>query len=251
MKDVFHSILITILLFLFIVPYSVIGQVRESLNYKIERDSINIGGGLGTSTNFEIQDTVGEVGTGNSESTNYKILAGYQQVLEETFISISAPADLNMDSINGLTGGVSTTSASWTVTTNNNSGYSLSINSLTDPALQSSLDYFSDYSVASSSPDFDFTIDLSSAEFGFSPSGSHILDKYKDNGVACNIGTGDSLYKCWDGLTTTPSGVAQSAFANDPTGTVTTINFRAESGSNKILTADNYSATITMTALAL
>lgn len=251
MKDVFHSILIVCVLCLVIKPDFVLSQVRESLNYKIERDSLNIGGGLGSSANFEIQDSVGEVGTGYSESTNFKVQAGYQQNLEETFISISAPSDLNMDSINGLTGGFSTSSASWTVTTNNNSGYSLSIKSSTDPAMKSALDSFADYSPAGSDPDFDFSIDASTAEFGFSPSGGDILDKYKDNGSACNTGTSDSLYKCWDGLSTTESSVAQSTTSNDPSGTITTINFRAESGSNKILTAGSYSATITMTALAL
>lgn len=251
MKDVLHSVLITTLLFLLINPSFVLSQVRESANFKIERDSINIGGGLGTSSSFQLQDSVGEVGTGFSESTNYKIQAGYQQNIEETFIAISAPTDLTLNSINGLTGGSSTTSAAWNVTTNNNSGYSLSIKASTDPALKSTLDSFDDYSPATSDPDFDFSIDSSSAEFGFSPSGADILGKYKDNGSACNVGTSDSLYKCWDGLSTTTLSVAQSGTPNDPGGTQTTINFRAESGNNKILTAGSYSATITMTALAL
>ncbi len=251
MKNFFQSISIIILIFTFLIPVITIGQVRESSNYKIERDSINIGGGFGTSSNFQLQDTVGESGTGFSSSTSYINSAGYQQVIEETYISISSPADLNMSSINGLTGGVSTSSVAWTVTTNNNAGYSLGIKASTSPALLSPLDFFSDYTTSGAAPDFDFSIDSTTAEFGFSPSGSHILDRFKDDGAICDSGTGDSVNKCWDGFTTTTETIVQSAISNDPSGTVTTLNLRAESGSNKILTADDYSATITVTAIAL
>jgi hypothetical protein len=250
MRNNLYSLSFLALIFTFLIPLIVIGQVRESINFKIERDSINIGGGFGTSSNFQVQDTLGEAGSGFSSSTNYTTSAGYQQVNEETFIAISAPSDLNMDSINGLTGGVSTSSAAWTVTTNNNGGYELTVKAATSPALQASLDFFADYT-AGSDPDFNFSIDSTTAEFGFSPSGAHIVDRFRDNGSACNISTGDSLYKCWDGFSTSTKPVAQSLSANDPTGTVTTINFRAESGTDKILTADVYSATITMTAVAL
>ncbi|MFA7193726.1 MAG: hypothetical protein WC087_02320 [Candidatus Paceibacterota bacterium] len=251
MRDVFHSILITLLVFISIIPVISVGQVRESANYKIERDSLNVGGGFSSSANYQTESSVGEVSTGFSDSDNYTVSAGFQQSLEASYISISSPADLNMDSVNGLTGGVSTSSIAWTVTTNNNAGYSLAIKASTDPALKSVLDEFQDYGIAVTDPDFDFSIDSTTAEFGFSPSGTHILDKFKDNGSVCNSGSGDTLYKCWEGLATSSQTVAQSASSNDPSGTVTTIHFQAESGADKILTAGSYSATITMTALAL
>lgn len=250
MKNFFQTLSITILIFTFLIPIITIGQVRESNNYKIERDSINIGGGFGTSSNFQIQDTLGEQGPGFSTSTNYAVNAGFQQINEETFIAISVPSNINMSSINGLTGGVSTSSVSWTVTTNSSGGYELGINAGTNPALQSALDFFADYT-AGSNPDYDFSIDSTTAEFGFSPSGSDIIGRFRDDGSVCNVSTGDTPFKCWDGFTTTTETIAQSLSANDPLGTVTTINLRAESGSDKILTADDYSATITMTALAL
>jgi len=251
MKDLKKSFLIPTLIVVLILPAIVVGQVRESTNYKIERDSLNVGGGLGESTNYKIQDTAGEVGTGISNSSNYQVRAGYQQSLEPSYISISSPSDINMNSINGLIGGYSTSSAQWTVTTNNNSGYSLSIKSSTNPSLKSSLDSFDDYTKNTSNPDYDFSISSDKAEFGFSPSGSHILTKFKDNGSVCNVNDVDTAFKCWDGLTTSDSNVAQSNSSNDPSGTITTIYFRAESGSDRILTAGDYSATITMTALAL
>ncbi|MBP9763266.1 MAG: hypothetical protein KBD10_00785 [Candidatus Pacebacteria bacterium] len=251
MRDFLKSILITFLLAPFILPVLVGGQVRQSTNYQIERDSLNIGGGFGSSANYQLQNTTGEAATGYSSSTNFSNQSGFQQNLEEIYISISAPSDLSMSSINGLTGGVSTSSASWTVITNNNSGYSLSIKSSTDPSMKSLLDSFDDYTPSTADPDYDFTISNSTAAFGFSPNGLHVVDRFKDDGVDCNVGSGNTLYKCWDGLDTVEQTVFQSASSNDPSGTISTIDFQAESGNNKILTAGDYSATITMTALAL
>lgn len=234
---------------LVIIPAFVDGQIRTSTNYQIERDSINIGGGFSTSTSFSLEDTVGEVATGRSTSTNYMIDAGYQQP-EDTYITISAPADVNMDPINGLIGGTSTSSVAWTVTTNSNAGYSMSIKASTSPALASSNDYFADYNPGGD-PDFTWSIASTEAAFGYSASGADIIDKFKDNGVACNTGSGDTAEACWDGFTTSDETIVQSTSANAPSGTETTVELRAESGADKILTSGDYSAVITVTAVAL
>ena len=236
---------------LIVYPFISDGQVRESTSYKIESDSINIGGGYGSSTNYQSESTVGEIATGRSTSTSYKIDAGYQQTVEATYITVSAPANITLDPINGLTGGSATSSATWKVTTNNNSGYSMTIKASTNPALKSSNDDFEDYTPAGLVPDFDFSIASTDAEFGFSPSGSDILSKFKDNGSACGVSTSDTLYKCWDGLSTSEATISQSASSNDPSGTDTVVHFQAESGNQKILTAGTYQATITVTAVAL
>lgn len=251
MRDLIKSFLLTFIIFVGIIPAVVLSQVRESSNFKIERDSLNVSGGLGSSGSYQIDSTVGEIGSGSSESGSFSLNAGYQQTLEETFISISSPTDVSMASINGVTGGFSTSSAAWTVTTNNSSGYTLGIKSSTNPAMKSALDQFNDYVPVGSNPDFDFTIDTTTAEFGFSPSGTDIISRFQDNGSACNLGSSDAIYNCWDGFTTSNTTIAQSASSNSPTGTITTVNFRAESGSDKILTAGDYSATITVTAVAL
>lgn len=251
MRDIIYSFLLTTFAIILVAPINVIGQVRESNNYKIERDSLNIGGGFGTSDNFKLQSTVGEVGTGYSESSNYAVLAGFQQSIEESFISISSPVDLNMGSINGLTGGNAAAAAEWLVTTNNNAGYSLSIKSDTSPALKSSLDYFDDYTTDTSDPDYEFAIDYTASEFGYNPFSVDVVNKFKNNGSSCNVGSGITAYKCWNSLNTSGEIVVQGTSSNDPSGATTTINFRAESGNNKILTAGSYAATITMTAIAL
>jgi hypothetical protein len=251
MINVWRSVFITFIIFTFVLPFIVVGQVRESTNYKIERDSLNVGGGFTSSGNFQMESSVGELGTGFSTSTNYILSAGYQQNLEEIYIAISSPSDLTLDSINGLTGGFSTSSTSWNITTNNNSGYEVSIRSSTTPAMQSNLDYFEDYSPSGSNPDFDFSINNSTAAFGFSPNSTHVIPRFKNDGNDCNIGTSITLYKCWDGLSISDTTIIQSGSPNHPYGTLSTITFRAESGSNKILTAGDYSATIIMTAIAL
>lgn len=234
-----------------IVPMLVDGQIRSSTNYKIERDTVNIGGGFGTSTNYSLESTVGEIATGRSTSTNYLLDAGYQQLGEEEYISISSPTDINMDPINGLIGGVSTSSVSWTVTTNSGAGYTASVKAGTAPALASPLDAFADYVPVTSDPDYVWSIVTSAAEFGYSVLGTDTVQRFKDDGVDCNAGTGNVAERCWDGFSTSNETIAQRASSNDPSGTLTTLELRAEAGADRLLTADDYTATITVTAVAL
>lgn len=75
---------------LFSVAPLVSAQVMESSSYKIERDSINVGGGLGSSENFSGESTVGESATGRATSASYILDAGYQQ---PTATSVTPPAE--------------------------------------------------------------------------------------------------------------------------------------------------------------
>ncbi|MFA6096181.1 MAG: hypothetical protein WC788_00970 [Candidatus Paceibacterota bacterium] len=62
----------------------------ESANYKIEKDSVNIGGvDSGQSANYNLKDTAGEVGTGSSDSANYTIKAGYRQMEEDAVLTFA------------------------------------------------------------------------------------------------------------------------------------------------------------------
>jgi hypothetical protein len=225
----------------------------ESDNYKIERDSLNSAGGLSTSTSYSLEDTTGEVGSGQMAGTLYRISGGYQQMDQETFIGISSPSDVTLSSISGLIGGSATGSAVWTVTTNSSGGYSLQIEASTDPALKATSGggFFADYTRAGSDPDFTFSIASTDSEFGFTPEGADITDAYRDNGSACNTGTGDTADSCWTDLDTTAKAIAGSGSDNAPSGTGTTVKFKAESGTSHIQDAGTYTASITVTALAL
>lgn len=223
-----------------------------SSSYRIGTDSINIGGADSSSANYKGTETVGEIATGDSSSTNYGMHAGYQQ-MQTTYISISSTHHGAMSSVNGLTGGVTDASTTWTVITDNPAGYSLSIRSATSPALQSSSGgaSFADYAPASSDPDYTYTYAPTESRFGFSPEGADIASRFHDNGAICNAGGSDTSDKCWDGLSTTNAIISQGASNNQPNGATTTVKYRAAIGASKIQDSGSYSSTIIVTAVTL
>jgi hypothetical protein len=236
------------LLSFFIAPSLVIAMTGT--DYKINFDSINSGGGLSSSTNYVQENTVGEVATGYASSTNYTMHAGFQQ-LDNTYLSITSNGPINLPNMNGLTGGTSNGSGAWNVKTNNNTGYSLKIRAATTPALKGLISDFDDYGPSGADPDYTFAIAASTAEFGYTPEGSDIISRFKDNGASCNTGALDTVDSCWDGLSTSDSQIAQANTANHPLGATTTVKFRAQSGSSNIQENDTYTASITITAVTL
>jgi hypothetical protein len=234
-----------------LIPTSLYAAGMSGSNFKILFDSLNAGGGNSVSSSYGQESTFGEIATGESGSANYRVKAGYQQ-MNESFISITSSPDITLPTMSGIGGGVSTSSAQWTVLTDNPAGYSLSIRASTSPALKAqSGAYFADYSPAGSDPDFVFSINPSTSAFGFSPEGSHIIQIYKDNGSVCNAGSLDTADRCWDSFSTIDKIISQSATANHPSGTMTTVKLRAESGSSHIQDSGTYTAELTVTAVTL
>ncbi len=226
-------------------------QVRQSTNYKIQSDSLNMGGGFSSSTNYQSESTVGEVATGLSNSTNYYLKAGYQQ-MQEVYIAMSSPADVVMSpSLGGITGGTAYGSSTVTVTTDSPSGYSLTIAASGNPAMQKGVDSIANYVPVGANPDFSFTFGATEARFGFSPEGVDIVQRFRDNGIACNVGASDMTSACWDGISTTDSIVASKSSANHPSGSTTTILFAVGIGSSVSQPEGIYTATTTLTALPL
>ncbi len=220
--------------------------------YKIQSDSVNFGGGLSTSTSYTQESTAGEVATGESSGTLYKIKAGYQQ-MQEVYIAITSVSDVVMSpNIGGVTGGTSNGSAVVTVITDSPSGYELSIKASSSPALVSGANSFADYTPAGANPDFTFSIAASASEFAFTPEGSHIVQKFKDNGSnTCNVDTTDTADACWYNLSTANEVISRSTSPNHPSGTATTLKFRAQSGTAHLQPEGVYLATTTVTALPL
>ena len=179
--------------------------------------------------------------------------AGYRQ--DDTFIStisISSPDDVILGpSFGGILGGTGTGSADWTVTTDDPAGYQVSIKATTTPALIFSAYSFADYMPGAGTPDYDWTVTSSASEFGYSVEGTHTVSKFLDNGTACDTGSGNVTDKCWLGFSTSDESVATSSSPNDPTGTATTIKFRAEAGNQRMQQDGTYVATIVVTAVAL
>lgn len=226
-------------------------QVMQSASYRIQNDSINIGGGLGSSTSYVFESTVGEVATGHASSTNYGLSAGYQG-MQETYLALTSVSDVALTpSIGGVTGGTSNGSTSMTVTTDNYAGYTLTIAASSSPAMISGTDAIADYTTASADPEFTFSVAAGSAELAFSPEGTDVTSRFKDNGASCNTGSSETGLACWDGLSTTPKTIAGSASSNHPSGTATLIRFRVGIGSAAVQTPGTYIATTTVTALPL
>lgn len=248
-----QTIIISVLIVAIFIVCPALAEEMTSTNYKITIDSINIGGeDFVSSTNYRISDTLGEVGTGVSTTTDYKVKAGYRQMELGAYLSLSVPSDITMSpNIQQRSGGESDGSGQATVITDGSSGYVLSIRASAAPAITGAGSSFADYTpAAAGTPDFTWSIAAGSSEFGFSPEGTHIVQKFQDNGAACNAGALDTADSCWYNLSTANESIAQSFSANHPAGTATTVKFKAESSSSNVQTAGAYSATITLTALS-
>lgn len=222
-----------------------------SNGYRIDSDSVNIGGNNSVSTSYGLEDTAGEIATGVSSSGTYTLNAGYQ-AMHTSYIAISSVHNGAMSSINGVLGGTTNASTTWRVITDNSAGYQLTITSATSPALKAPGGAsFDDYAPSSSDPDYAYTYTSSESRFGFTPEGPDVAARYRDNGSICGTGGLDSLDHCWDGLATTTKVIAEGATSNHPDGATTTVKYRAAIGSQKIQDSGNYSATITVTATTL
>jgi hypothetical protein len=225
--------------------------VASSTNYRIQTDSINVGGVLSTSTSYRAEDTLGESGVGTSSSATYQIKAGYQQ-MQQGYIAITSPGNITLaPAILSTGGGTGDGSAIWTVTTDNAAGYTMNIGASASPALVSGADTFVNYVPAGADPDFTFTTPAASSRFGFTPEGTGVVQKYKDNGAACNLGALDTASACWMPLSTTPDTIVTRTTPNHPSGTPTTVRFRAVSGASNVQPVGSYTATATLTVLPL
>ncbi len=226
-------------------------QVMSSTNYKIQSDSVNVGGGRSTSTNYTLESTVGEVATGNSTSTNYELRAGYQQ-MQEVYLSMTAPTNVTLSpALGGVTGGTATGSTAVVITTDSPSGYQLAIKASNSPAMQASGGTIADYVPVGAVPDFAFVNTATATKFAFTPEGTAVAARYKDNGSICGTGSGEVTQRCWDGLSTTDRVVVSTTAANHPTGATTTLRFQVNIGGSIVVPSGTYVATTTITALPL
>jgi hypothetical protein len=230
-----------------VLPMMVFGQM-ESDSYQILFDSVNTGGGLSGSDNYSLEDTTGEIATGRSESDFYRIAAGYQQ-MDDAYISIVTTGDIALGSLNGVSGGESLGTSTATVLTDSPSGYELYVSASGTPSLVSLTSSFDDYAPVAADPDFSFSYDPSESLFGFTPEGSDIIARFKDNGSVCATGSLDTTSRCWDGFATSTELIAEGD-SNHPSGTNTTLKVQAAIGSNRLQAPGNYVAYITLTAIS-
>lgn len=251
MKRIF--LIFIIFCFLAAGVYTVNAYVASSTNYRIQSDSINVGGARQTSNNYISEDTIGELATGISESSLYKLKAGYQE-MQEIYIAISAVNDVTLlPSIGGISGGSSNGLAIATTTTDGPAGYSLGIKASTSPALKFGSYSFSDYTPQTEGiPDYNWGIDNDTSEFGYTVEGADTAQKFKnDESNNCNAGSNNNIDQCWYNLLSVSStNIAGATSANHPNGTATTVKFQAQS-LNHVQVAGTYTAKLSITAIAL
>lgn len=222
----------------------------QSSNYKIIQDTVSVSGTeRSVSSNYKLSDTAGEEAIGVGQSSNYKAHAGYR-FLSDFVVSISTPTDVNMGSLSQSDKGTAGGSISWTVTTDNPSGYSLAVSASTKPALKLGNGFFADYSPGGVTGIW--SVDVADSEFGFSVGASgetDIANVFKNNGSSC--GAGSDLGNCYQGFNGTNTIQIVSRDSAALSGNTTTVNLKLEIGHDKIQDIGAYSATITATATAL
>lgn len=105
----------------------------NSTNYKIQRDSLNIGGHQQTSTNYKMRDSIGEIATGllTSSPSGYKVDSGYQAMIGDLPVLIFSISD-NTAELGVITiSAASIDSTTFSVATNAGSGYVVDISGTT------------------------------------------------------------------------------------------------------------------------
>jgi len=185
----------------------------SSTNYYIYADSVDYGGGTGTSTNFGLQDTFGGFATGISTSTSYQINAGYQAATQGTLSFVLSGTSISFGSL-ATAGTVATSNVTATVNTDSATGYTLSISGVSGTALAAVGDGIVDGAG-------------SIEEYGLAVSGSNVA--YANDAAVIN------------GLVLS-SAIAPASFD------ITTLTFKAVRAASSV--AGTYSQNISLTAAA-
>ncbi len=175
-------------------------------------------------------------------------------------ISFATPASnvIMSPSLGGLTGGTANGATSLAVTTNNLTGYNMTItasSSLGMIGTASTTNYIPAYvSSVVGIPDFAFNTPANSARFGYTvnaTTSSDVVQLFRNSGSACNqiAGTPNGS-NCWLAASTTAVQIINRSLPTPSTGATTTLNFRVQITSNPspMIPNDTYVATTTLTA---
>ncbi|HDL74815.1 MAG TPA: hypothetical protein ENH06_00295 [bacterium] len=119
----------TFIFLLFFIAYSSSAYVMSSSSYRVQKDSLNIGGVDQTSTNYKSKDSIGEIATGQSSSANYNLKAGYQAEVPPVLIFSVADNTATLGLL--ATSLVSTDTTTFSASTNAIDGYAVTISGST------------------------------------------------------------------------------------------------------------------------
>lgn len=167
-------------------------------------------------------------------------------------VTISSPSDTSFSGsipgVSGNPGAPVTASLTWTVKTNNDTGFNLKLKSDQVNALYKDVTYY--FSDHTTTPSYGWTApSLGNASFGFTvdaTTDADVVAAFHDTGAACGSGANDG--GCWSGFnSTTDIDVINRSTETTSSGEAEVINFQAESNA-KLLEDGSYTATITATA---
>lgn len=230
--------------------YPVFAYVMNSSNYRIQSDSVNIGGNAAQSSTYnKIRDTIGEIASGVSASTTYRLKGGYQ-FMQEAYISLTSPGNVAMGSITLTQDTAIGTGSTWNVKTDNPGGYILSLNADQENCLSSGTHRFADYTEATASIPEYWDVGAGDYEFGFSVYGNNVNTAVWGNDSNCGTGNAPSnnlKYRGFAGPTAIE--VASSYTRTTLSGTDTVLCVAAEQRATYAPSGD-YTANITGTAVA-
>lgn len=181
-----------------------------------------------------------------------------QSITDEISFLVTAANVTMSPSIGGLTGGYATGTTYFVVRSNSTTGYYVDLGFASTTAMLRTIGsgYINDYSQAGAAPDYAYSLNTVSAEFGYTVSASTTADldpSFKDDGANCNTGSGDTLNKCWAGpvATSSPERIINRSTPTALGGATTTIKFKVTVPSNPSPTIPegSYVATATLTAI--
>jgi len=174
----------------------------------------------------------------------------------------TAPTDVSMTpALQGITGGTAYGTSTVAIITNNTTGYNMTIAFASTTAMRSEVGISSDidnYTPAvGGTPDFSFSVGVNDAEFAYTINSvttpGDIDSRFKDDGAACNTGSGTTVNTCWYGTADATSAVTliNRTTATPGTGATSTIVFRVGITSNPspAIAEAMYYATATLTAV--
>lgn len=111
----------------------------SSTNYFIYADTVDFGGGVGTSTSYNLQDSLGGYAVGISTSTNFQVRAGYQSA-QVGILSLSLDGNsIDLGTLSTV-GTVASGNINATVNTDSSSGYTMSVSSVSGTSLSAVTD---------------------------------------------------------------------------------------------------------------
>jgi len=194
-------------------------------------------------TNFGQSVVFADTGTSSSVVITLNVDAG---------IAISSPDAVSMSQNLSLVNMTAVASSTWTITTNNITGYNLTVKASTAPAMQqNATTTIADFSTTTT-PALWSTVPSGTAQFGFSAYGTDVLDATWGAGASCqaSANTPATDLKYLGFTTSTSTVVATRAATTTYAGSATTVCYAVEQKAFYV-PSGTYTATITATAVTI